>query len=121
MGELSTKDTNNFTFSAWIYPQGNGGLENPATLIKIGTVGSSRPYYNIQLKSSRGLLVRFFDGYDPTSDQADITTMDAETRYYVTITYNYATQEMSYYVDGVLQATNWISNPIPGVKDHFII
>lgn len=118
---VSTKDTRSFTFSAWIYPQGDGGLSNPGTLMQIGSEGTAKPEYTLQINTN-GLRATFFDGYSDVQDGTQIPSLiSADTRYYITITYDATSQYLSYYLDGVLRAQNRISNPIPGVHDHLIL
>lgn len=118
---VSTKDTRSFSFSAWIYPQGAGGLVNPGTLMQIGSEGTAKPEYTLQLKNNGGLMSTFFDGYSDVQDTTQIPSLSADTRYYITITYDATSQYLSYYLDGVLLTQNRISNPIPGVHDHLIL
>lgn len=111
---VSNTDTNNFTFSAWIYPQGNGGLSSCATLMKMGNGAGQKPYYNIKLCAGNSIQTEFFDGYGVSQDIANLSNpFNANRREYVTITYDYATQFMTYYINGTQQQKSWIANLIP--------
>lgn len=90
--------------------------------MKIGDLGSSsKPYYNIELWGNGTLQTEFFDGYGANSTSLSIQSMSANTWYYVAVTYDYVSQYMNFYVDGILQGSNYIGNPIPGVRDHITI
>jgi hypothetical protein len=89
--------------------------------MQIGSEGTAKPEYTLQLKNNGGLRAIFFDGYSDIENTAEILTISADTRYYITITYDATSQYLSYYLDGELQVQNRISNPIPGVHDHLIL
>ena len=97
----------------WIYPNAVHPICD--TLVHIGDPNVNSPHYNIQLCRDSSFKVNTFDGYGNITDQAYTTTTTIQTgsRYYITITYNASTQYINYYVNGQLQVSDWINNPLP--------